>query len=93
MGMMSSTESREMNTKKGRETKFVACVDQSILKRNHDAENVTLDCKITLTRGEWGGLLRKVKFDAVFDRIGMRSAGPKEKILAQIVAQHIGGER
>lgn len=68
--------------------KLVACVDPKVTKRREDAELVTLDCKITLTRGEWAGAMHAVRVAMICDAIGMASAEPRDKVMAQIIAQH-----
>ena len=69
--------------------KLVACMSPEVIKRREDEEIVTLDCKIALTRKEWAGMLGRMQLAAVFDRIGMAKVDVKDKIIAQIVAQHM----
>lgn len=71
--------------------KLIACVAPEVIKRREDEEIVTLDCKISLTRKEWAGMIRRMQLAAVLDRIGMSEVNVKDKIIAQIVAQHLGG--
>lgn len=69
--------------------KLVACMSPEVIKRREDEEIVTLDCKISLTRKEWSSISRKLYYAAQLDRIGMAKAGVEDRIIAQIVAQHM----
>ena len=79
----------------------VACMSEGAAKRHREkqkalaiangAELVTLDCRITLTRDQWGTLARKMMFACQFHRIGMQSLDEKDLIVLQVMQQHASG--
>lgn len=54
-------------------------------------ELVTLDCKITLTRNQWGTLARRMGIKSVMQKIGVASMNENDLIVLQVMQQHAGG--
>jgi len=66
--------------------------ETGIIRTEAFTDLVTIRVDLTLTREEWGTLARSVEMSVVFDKIGMKKMGPKEKILGQILVQHEKGK-
>ena len=78
----------------------VACMSEGAAKRYREkqkalaiangAELVTLDCKITLTRNQWGTLARRMGIRSTMQRIGMQRMDENDLIVLQVMQQHAG---
>lgn len=76
----------------------VACMSEGAAKRYeaerkalavaNGAELVTLDCRITLTRDQWGTLAKRMGTRATMQRIGMSSMDENDLIVLQVMQQH-----
>ena len=76
----------------------VACMSEGAAKRHREkqkalaiangAELVTLDCRITLTRDQWGTLAKRMGTRATMQRIGMSSMDENDLIVLQVMQQH-----
>ena len=76
----------------------VACMSEGAAKRYeaerkalavaNGAELVTLDCRITLTRDQWGTLEKRMGTRATMQRIGMSSMDENDLIVLQVMQQH-----
>ena len=80
----------------------VACMSEGAAKRYeaerkalavaNGAELVTLDCRITLTRDQWGTLAKRMGIRATMQRIGMSSMDENDLIVLQVMQQHAAGQ-
>ena len=80
----------------------VACMSEGAAKRYeaerkalavaNGAELVTLDCRITLTRDQWGTLAKRMGTRATMQRIGMSSMDENDLIVLQVMQQHAAGQ-
>lgn len=74
-------------------TKLIACVSENAMQRATHDEIVTLECRISLTRKQWGNLAHRMTLKAALDRIGMAKMNENDLIVLQVMQQHIGGEK